>query len=37
MHFRDEVVYNALIGFVPEKNEENFDRLEAVLSANSYV
>ena len=32
MNFNDEVVYNALINFVPEKNEENFERLEAVLN-----
>lgn len=31
MNFEDEVVYNALINYVPEKNEENFDRLESVL------
>lgn len=31
MNFENEVIYNALVGFVPEKNEENFDRLEAVL------
>lgn len=32
MNIDDEVVYNALINFVPEKNEENFDRLEAILN-----
>lgn len=31
MIFDDEVVYNALKNYVPEKNQENFDRLEAVL------
>ena len=31
MNFDDEVVYNALKNYVPEKNEENFDRLERTL------
>jgi hypothetical protein len=31
MNFEDEVTYNALVNYVPEKNEENFDRLEAIL------
>jgi hypothetical protein len=33
MNFEDEVVYNALKDFVPEKNEENFDRLETILNS----
>lgn len=31
MNFEDEVVFNALKNYVPEKNEENFDRLEKIL------
>ena len=33
MNFEDEVVYNALKDYVPEKNEENFDRLETILNS----
>ena len=32
MAFDDERVYNSMIKFVPEKNEENLDRLEAFLN-----
>lgn len=32
MNFEDEVVYNALKDYVPEKNDENFDRLEKILT-----
>lgn len=32
MAFEDERVYNSMIKFVPEKNEENLDRLEAFLA-----
>ena len=31
MKFEDDVVYNALKNYVPEKNEENFERLENIL------
>ena len=31
MNFEDEAVYNSLVNYVPEKNEENFDRLQALL------
>jgi len=31
MAFEDERVHNSMIKFVPEKNEENLDRLEAFL------
>lgn len=31
MSFEDENIYKALVSFVPEKNQENFDRLESVL------
>lgn len=31
MAFHSQDVFNALINYVPEKNEENFDRLEAEL------
>jgi uncharacterized protein YndB with AHSA1/START domain len=33
MKFEDELVYNALKDYVPEKNEENFDRLEIILAS----
>lgn len=31
MRFTDEKLYNTILNFAPEKNEENFDRLEAEL------
>jgi uncharacterized protein YndB with AHSA1/START domain len=31
MNFEDEEIYKALKNYVPEKNEENFDRLENIL------
>jgi len=31
MNFEDEEIYKALLNYVPEKNEENFDRLENIL------
>ena len=31
MNFEDEEIYKALLNYAPEKNEENFDRLENIL------